>query len=81
MSYRRNSKVNAVFWHQCHCFNYKDSRKLVATDKQLLRQNIEPLRKKYQMDSAFILKELLPISSICFSYEVDILDPKQASFI
>jgi hypothetical protein len=70
-----------VFWHQCHYFNFKDSRNLVATDKQLLKQNIEPLMKKYQMDSEFTLKELLPISSICFSYEVDIFDIKQASFI
>ena len=54
---------------------------MVSTDKQLLKQNIEPLVKKYQMDSEIILKELLHFSSICLSYEVDILDPKQASFI
>ncbi len=48
---------------------------MVATDKQLLKQNIEPLMKKYQMDPEFILKELLLFSSICLSYEADILDP------
>ena len=56
-------------------------KEMVATDKQLLKQNIEPLMKKYQMDPEFILKELLLFSSICLSYEADILDPKQASFI
>ncbi len=56
-------------------------KKMVSTDKQLLKQNIEPLMKKYQMDSEIILKELLHFSSICLSYEADILDPKQASFI
>lgn len=33
-------------------------KEMVPTDKQLLKQNIEPLMKKYQMDSEIILKYL-----------------------
>ena len=54
---------------------------LVVTNGQLLKQKIEPLMKKYQMDSEIVLKELLRFSSICLSYEAEILDPTQASFI
>ena len=56
---------------------------LVATNGQLLKQKIGPLMKKYQMDSenVHVLKELLRFSSICLSYEAEILDPTQASFI
>ena len=56
---------------------------LVATNGQLLKQKIGPLMKKYQMDSenVHVLKELLRFSSICLSYEAEVLDPTQASFI
>ena len=54
---------------------------LETTDNKILKQNIEPLMKKYQMDSEIVLKELLHFSSLCISYQADILDPKHASFI
>ena len=62
-------------------FQPQTFKTMVATDKQLLKQNIEPLMKKYQMDSEIVLKELLHFSSICISHQADILDPKKASFI
>ena len=54
---------------------------LVATNVQLLKHKMKPLMKKYQMDSEIVLKELLHFSSISLSYETEILDPTQASFI
>ena len=57
---------------------------LVTTNGQLLKQKIGPLMKKYQMNSenVHVLKEfMLRFSSICLSYEAELLDPTQASFI
>ena len=61
-------------------FQPQGFKTMETTDKEILKQNVEPLMKKYQMDSEIVLKELLHFQ-VCISYQADILDPKQGSFI